>query len=78
MKIVKFEDGTYGIRRGKSFNYQYADLRPNEFYWWFDSKHRLELNRCNDTLEQVRKAYKRYIDIEKTIDEKLKDKGVII
>lgn len=69
MEIVKFEDDTYGIRKGNSFNYQFADLRVNEHYWWFDGHYRL--GRCNGTLEQAEEAYKRYVDIEK----KLKDKG---
>ena len=75
MKIVKFEDGTYGIRKGPPSNYQFADLRDNEYWWWYNIQYRLNLNRCNGTLEQAEKTYKRYIDTEKEIAEKLKDKG---
>lgn len=34
MKLVSFEDGTYGIRRLSIIGYQYLDFASNGSFWW--------------------------------------------
>lgn len=34
MKIVKFKDGTYGIRRWWFLGWQYRDFHPISFFEW--------------------------------------------
>lgn len=35
MKIIKFNDGTYGIRRGWLWPfYSYLDMKVKDGYWW--------------------------------------------
>jgi hypothetical protein len=52
MKIVKFKNGTYGIRKGWLF-YRYRDLELN--YWWpLSSKY---FKDCQASLEIVQNAF---------------------
>ena len=34
MKIVKFKNGKYGVRKFGWFGYEYADLEVGSTYWW--------------------------------------------
>lgn len=37
-KVVKFQNGQYGIRRWTFIGYQYLGLNPaSQFYWWLTS-----------------------------------------
>lgn len=38
MKIVKFKDGTFGVRKGFFWHYQYLDV-SSESYWWNSTKY---------------------------------------
>ena len=56
MKLVKFSDGTYGIRKGNFFSgYKYLDLKEKTQYWWYKSSEYFE--DCKGSEEQVRKVY---------------------
>ena len=33
-KVVKFQNGQFGIRRWTFIGYQFLDLTDREFYWW--------------------------------------------
>lgn len=37
MKIVKFKDGTYGVRRLTLFGYEYKDFRSLKHWWSLNS-----------------------------------------
>lgn len=37
MKIVKFKNGKYGVRRRSIFGYRF--LGRNRDHWWFDLRH---------------------------------------
>ena len=39
MKIVKFKDGTYGVRRLSLFGYEYKDFRNPQFWWLRNSQY---------------------------------------
>ena len=54
MKIVKFKDGSYGIRRGWLFGYEYKDLRGS-FWWRISETYFID---CKGTKEQVMKFYR--------------------
>lgn len=52
MKIVKFKDGRYGIRKGIIF-YKFLDIQKYN-YWWRRKEH-IEI-RAKGTLDEVKKA----------------------
>ena len=55
MKVVKFKDGTYAIRKGWIF-YKYLDLKTvNSFYWNITDRFFAD---CKGTKEEVCKRYK--------------------
>jgi len=59
MKIVKFEDGFYGIRKFSIFyfRYVYLDIKSRGG-WWRPRKSEFFLNSCkNDDLEHVKKCF---------------------
>jgi hypothetical protein len=77
MKIVKFENGKYGIRKGWfPYSYQYLDLvttKNNEFWWGTESVF-FETD-CQGTKERVMAVCKRkYVQQHKKIKSR-KDKG---
>lgn len=72
MKIVKFKDGTYGLKKFGSFGFEFADLRDANF--WFSSTSYYCIDHCRGTLKEVKSIYKEHIEKIK----KLKDKGKII
>lgn len=39
MKIVKFRDGTYAVRRGL-FEFEYLDIKCADYWWSFGYPHR--------------------------------------
>lgn len=54
MKIVKFKDGSYGIRKGVLFFYSYLDLFNQSYWWHFGYK---TMAYCRGTLEECEKLY---------------------
>lgn len=50
-KIVKFEDGRYGIRKWSMIGYRFLDLNPDDNWWWL-SKNGVE-SYAKGTLDQV-------------------------
>ena len=57
MKIVKFQNGSYGIRKW-SFGYQYKDLKDH-FWWSLQSNH---FKDCQGTIAQVLDVFKQKKD----------------
>ena len=51
-KIVKFEDGTYGIRRSLVFCYMYKDLCSCNHHWWLSGSQWFATD-CRGTFEDV-------------------------
>jgi hypothetical protein len=72
MKIVKFKDGTYGLKKFGPFGFEFADLRDANIWWNSDSYYRLDYS--YGTLKEVESIYKEHIKKIK----KLKDKGIKI
>lgn len=66
MKIVKFKDGKFGIRRfNLFFGYEYLDLNHDDAqYWW--TRGDIFFNDCKKDLPTCQKKYNQ-----------LKDKGKI-
>jgi hypothetical protein len=66
MKIVKFDDGTYGIRRRAWWSlfqiYEYRDLKYNDAIWW--TRRDKWILDCKGPPQKV-----------KSIFDRLKDKG---
>ena len=57
MKLVRFEDGTFGVRRWWFFGWVYLDLKsPSMFNWSAQSEYFID---CKGTKEQALKAMKR-------------------
>ncbi len=55
MKIVKFRNGKYAIRKWCFFGgYEYKDLK-NKCHWW--GKEDIYFNDCMGTLEEVKKGW---------------------
>lgn len=57
MRIVEFNDGTFGIERGFIFK-EYADLKSRGNFWW-SIEHRYFFD-CKGTKEQAEKAFFKY------------------
>ena len=57
MKIVKFKDGTFGVRRWLPFGYEFLDLRMSliKRYWW--STGDKSFVNCRGTEQEARKHY---------------------
>lgn len=70
MKIVKFKDNTYGIRRrifSNLFTPEFKDLTSSYFWWWAGSIH---IKDCkSDNYELVLKIYNSMNDIGTPINE---------
>ncbi len=71
MKIVKFKDGRYGLRKIGPFGYEFASLRSADN--WFTSNSYYRIDYCYGTLEEVQFIYKEHLRKRKT----LKDKGAV-
>ena len=50
MKIVKFKDGTYGVRRLTLGGYEYKDFRSPRYWWLITSKFFAD---CRGTLTEA-------------------------
>ena len=50
MKIVKFKDGKYGVRRLTLFGYKYKDFRVVPFWWSRNSRF---FSDCRGTLTEA-------------------------
>ena len=50
MKIVKFKDGTYGVRRLTLYGYKYKDFHIPR-YWW--SRNSIYFADCRGTLTEA-------------------------
>jgi hypothetical protein len=64
MKIVKFKDGTYAIRRLNIFpfmwGYHYKDLRSKGSYWWkIDEEY---FSECKGTLQECKNKINVHLD----------------
>ena len=70
MKIVKFKDGTYAIRKGWFF-YSYASLSATDCWWSLDDSYVVN---CKGSLAEVTTSYNELIQTK--IDSK--DKGTPI
>lgn len=58
MKLVKFKDGTWGVRRRVAFTYQFLDMDSTT--WW---ERMSAVNRfCRGTEEQARKLLETMTD----------------
>ena len=55
MRIVKFKDGRFGIRKG-FFNYEFLGLRGVEDYWW--GKYEFIEKYCKGTIEECKETLK--------------------
>lgn len=69
IKLVKFKDGSYAIRRRVSilFGYEYYDLRPEGIFWWSQDSHNRQ-NYChNSDLDEIMPIYHRLTEIGKPI-----------
>lgn len=67
VEIVKFEDGTYGIRKGnKFFGYAYIDLVNPKYTWRIGDNW---MRDCRGTLEQVKRIYGHFYDKGRPIKE---------
>ncbi len=71
MKIVKFEDNTYGLRRCSPFGFQYCSLTSDDI-WFCNGVYRTK--RCQGTLDEVMEMHAKQIKIKS----KLKDRGKVI
>ena len=59
VKLIKFSDGTYGIRRGSYFSgYTYFDLKDSSDFWWDKSSDYFP--DCQGSEEKAREIYNRY------------------
>lgn len=61
MKLVRFEDGTYGVRTFWFFGWHFRDLTTDGFSWPRSSKF---FRDCKATEEKARAAMARYEVIE--------------
>ena len=61
MKIVKFKNGKYALRRFSLFGWEYMDLRDNEDYWWYRSSAPY-LNCLSNNLTEITAIYNRLTD----------------
>jgi len=66
MKIVKFEDGRYGIRKKSYGVYRFLDLQTGLNFWW--SQDCEYFNCCKGNYEEVKKAYLEINDPGKPIE----------
>jgi hypothetical protein len=64
MKLVKFKNGKYGVRRGV-FSYSFADFKGG--FWWSGRNYIKYINDCQSTEEGAR-----------TYIETYNDKGVVV
>lgn len=66
MKLVKFGDGTFGVRRWRLFEgYTFKDMTSHNIYWW-PLNSQFIIN-SHGTEEQARAALKRYTDRGKVV-----------
>jgi hypothetical protein len=66
MKIVKFKNGQFGLRKFSVFGYVYKDLKPNSTYWWSLSDGFIDSCKTN--------SYNQVVDLYN----KFHDKGTVI
>lgn len=60
MKLVKFNDGTFGVRSGNFFfGYAYADLVTSNLWWPLESAW---ISDCKGSESAARKRLERYTD----------------
>ena len=56
MKIIKFRNGKYTIRKWSFFGgYEYKDLKGGRCFWW--GKESVFFDDCIGTLEEVKKKW---------------------
>lgn len=62
-RIVKFKDGTYGIRRGY-FLYSYRDLKDPIFWWGINS---YSFKDCRGSIDRVEQLFSYTQDVGEPI-----------
>ena len=66
MNIVKFKDGTFGVRRHFLGRFEFADFRSLGLWWAADSNF---ITDCHVTLEQAKARFDALTDIGTPINE---------
>lgn len=61
MKIVKFKDGKYAVRKGILFGYSYHDISNNISYGWWDKPIHVDAY-CKGTYEEALKLFNKLTD----------------
>lgn len=70
MKIVKFKDGAYAVRKGSwLFGYKYLDLTPQRKIYWLDAKEGVDGYCLTPNLERAKHALARLKDFGTPIQE---------
>ena len=67
MKIVKFKDGSYGIRKITLFGFLFLDLANSRNHWWAKYKYP---NDIKGTLDIVTKAFENINDYGTPVKDK--------
>lgn len=62
MKLVKFEDDTWGIRMFSVFGYRYFDF---DGYWW--ERHSQWFKDCKTSEEEARRTFQNFKDKGKVV-----------
>lgn len=66
MKLVKFKDGMFGIRKGNWFSgYKFLDIRNNKFWWTIKCDYYLD---CHGEEQQVRNLYSSMVDLGEVVE----------
>ncbi len=59
-QIVKFKDGTHGVRKDSSIGFQYLDLETPKYWWPLGSEYQPH---TKGTLEACHEALQEHINI---------------
>lgn len=66
LKIVKFKNGKYGVRRLTVYGYEFLDLK-NDDILWLDQCSRWYKSLCQTTLEKAKEGFDRFTDNGKPV-----------
>ena len=61
IKLVKFKDGAYGIRRWRPWGHEYLDLQSEMGFWWGRGSQLFK--RCRSSEEEARRRLELLTDI---------------
>ena len=70
MKLVKFKDGTYGVRKMVWFEFMYLDLTDPSHWWTINCS---DFNNCKGSKEEAEKGFIRVTDYGTPINKVLKE-----